>query len=96
MPEESLLQLGAMGIILLFTIRELFAYLKAKKQGEQNGNNEVMESMLKELRTMNENHLHSLKDAINTGNDRIVEAINNGNLKQVELLGRIEGKLDRR
>lgn len=93
MPPESYAQLGAMGIILLFTIKELFAYLKAKKQnGAGNG---IMESMLAELRTMNENHLHSLKDAINDGNNRVVDAINTGNMKQIELLGKIEGKLDR-
>ena len=94
MEETNLVQLGAMGIILLFTIKELFAYLRSKKTNGVNGNS-VMEAMLKELRTMNENHLHSLKDAVNTGNDRIVDAINNGNVKQIEILGEIKGKLSK-
>lgn len=91
---QDLLQLGAVAVIFLFAIKEFFAWLKQRKE---NGNksNAVMEAMLTELRAMNENHLHSLKDAINTGNDRIVDAINSGNVKQIELLGEIKGKLDR-
>ena len=93
MPEESLLQLG--GIVALFAlmIRELFAFLKTRKDGNGNG---MSAAILKELQTMNENHLRSLKDAVSTGNDRLVDAINSGNLKQIELLGEIKGKLDRR
>ncbi len=97
MPEEPLLQLGALAIIFLFAVKEFFAYLKTRKGGNgvNNNANAVMESMLKELRIMNENHLHALKDAINTGNDRLVDAINNGNIKQIEILGEIKGKLSK-
>lgn len=91
MPQE-LLQLGAVAVIFLFAVKEFFSYLKSRKD---NSSKPVMEDMLKELRVMNENHLHSLKDAINDGNARIVEAINDGTVKQVELLGEIKGKLDR-
>ena len=92
---NDILQLG--GIVALFAlmIRELFSYLKSRKEGGNHGN-PIMESMLKELRIMNENHLHSLKDSINIGNDRIVDAINSSSVKQIELLGRIEGRLDNR
>lgn len=91
---NDLLQLGAVAVIFLFAIREFFAWLKQRKE---NGgkSNAVMEAMLNELRTMNENHLHSLKDAINTGNDRVVDAINSGNVKQIEILGEIKGKLSK-
>ncbi len=91
MPQD-LLQLGAVAVIFLFAVKEFFSYLKSRKD---NGSKPVLEDMLKELRVMNENHLHSLKDAINDGNARIVEAINDGTVKQVELLGEIKGKLDR-
>ena len=98
MPQD-LLQLGAVAVIFLFFVKEFFAYLKSRKESNgssgNGGGSKVMEAMLTELRTMNENHLHSLKDAINDGNNRMVDAINNGNNKQIELLGRIEGKLDR-
>lgn len=93
---NDLLQLGAVAVIFLFSIKEFFAWLKQRKENGNNGkNNVVMESMLKELRTMNENHLHALKDSINTGNDRIVDAINSNSIKQIELLGEIKGKLSK-
>lgn len=89
---ENLLNLGAVAVIFLFAIKEFFAWMKTRKG---NHGNEVMESMLKELRTMNVNHLNALKDAINTGNDRLVDAINTGNVKQIELLSEIKGILKR-
>ena len=88
---ENLPQLGALAVIFIFAMKEFFAYLKTRRGN--GGNNPVMESMLKELRTLNENHLHSLKDAINDGNNRLVDAINNSSNKQVELLGEIKGRL---
>ena len=91
---ENFLQLGAVAIIFLFAIKEFFSWQKSRRAGNGN-NNSVMESMLKELQIMNDNHLHALKDAINTGNDRIVGAINDGNVKQIEILGEIRGKLSR-
>lgn len=91
---DNLLQLGAVAVIFLFAIKEFFAWLKQRKENGSKSN-VVMEAMLGELRTMNENHLHALKDAINTGNDRLVDAINNGNMKQIEILGEIKGKLSK-
>jgi hypothetical protein len=44
---------------------------------------------------MDENYLHSLKNAINNGNDRVVDAINSSSVKQIELLGEIKGKLSK-
>ena len=93
---QDILQVGAVAVIFLFAIKEYFSWQKSRKEnGNSAKGNEVMEAMLKELRNMNENHLHSLKDAINSGNDRIVDAINRGNLKQIELLGEIKGKLSK-
>lgn len=89
---NDILNIGAVAVIFLFAVKEFFSYLKSRKDNESKP---VMEDMLKELRVMNENHLHSLKDAINDGNARIVEAINDGTVKQIELLGEIKGKLDR-
>ena len=90
---NDILQIGAVAVIFLFAIKEFFSYLKLRRNGSSG--NQVMEAMLKELRIMNENHLHALKDAINTGNDRIVDTINSGNVKQIELLGEIRGNLNR-
>lgn len=89
---ENILNLGAVAVIFLFAIKEYFSWQKSRKE---NGgkSNEVMGAMLKELRTMNENHLVHLKDSINEGNNRIIDAINNGNIKQIEILSEIKGSL---
>ena len=44
---------------------------------------------------MNENHLHSLKDAIEKGNERLVDVIHADNTKMIEILGEIKGKLSK-
>ena len=89
---ENYLQLGAVAVIFLFAVKEFFAYLKTKKEGNGNG---LTSAILGELQKMNDNHLHSLEKAINDGNGKIVEAINNGNLRQIELLGEIKGTLSK-
>jgi hypothetical protein len=92
---EDFIQLGAVAVLFLIAIREFFTYLKAKKNG--NGEGKVMsEAILTELQRMNNNHLHALQETIEEGNREIVKAINDGTIKQIELLGRIEGKLDSR
>lgn len=92
MPEASTVQLGAMGIILLFTIRELFAYLKLKK----NGNGTYNDAILNELRTMNENHLHSIQKSLEQGNERLIDVIHADNTRMIEILGEIKGNLNSR
>ena len=103
MPEISnnILQLGAVAIIFLFAIREFFAWLKIrngsntadKLSGEGNDTSVLI---LQELQKMNSNHLHSLEEAIKNGNDRIVDAINAGNIKSLEILYRLEGMMDKK
>jgi len=51
--------------------------------------------MFAELKLLNENHLNSIEKAIYEGNERMVDAINSGNQKIIETLGRIEGKLSK-
>lgn len=81
--------MGALAIVTL-VVRELFAYLKSKSN-QSTGQHD--EQILRELQTMNSNHLHSLEKAINNGNDRLVDTIHNDNTKMIEILGRIEGGL---
>ena len=89
---ESLLQLGAVAILFLVGIREFFSYLKSKK--ETNGNVGYMNgSILRELQTMNNNHLHSIQDAIESGNSRLIDAMHADNTKMIELLGEIKGHI---
>jgi len=83
------LQLGAVAIIFLVAIREFFAYLKSKK------NSGVDKQTLEQLTLLNENHLHDIGDKLDGGFDRVVNAINSGNMKQIELLGEIKGALSK-
>ncbi|MEX2053929.1 MAG: hypothetical protein WD883_00015 [Candidatus Colwellbacteria bacterium] len=91
MPENSLLQLGAVAILFLVGIREFFSYLKTRNGGNGGDN----ESVLQELRKTNNNHLHSVEDAIREGNKELIKAVSDGNLRIVEALGEIKGKLSR-
>ena len=97
MPEESLLQLGALGIILVFAIREFFSYLKTRKDSNNVvAGNDMSSLILKELQTMNTNHLHTLQETIESGNARLVDSIHNDNTRIIELLGEIKGHLQSR
>ncbi len=93
MPEESFLQIGAVAIIFIFAVKEFFAYLKVKKQ---NGNGGLNAAILKELQTMNSNHLTTLTKAINDGNEKIVSAIHSKDGQMLEILGEIKGNLNQR
>ena len=74
-------------------MKEFFAYLKNKKTN--GSNNTINRSVLSELKLLNENHLNQIDKSIRDGNKDIVQAINNSGQKQIEMLGRIEGRLDR-
>ena len=58
------LQLGTVAFIFLFAIREFFAYLKSRKNGNGNFNKDILD----ELKSMNGNHLTDLIKTIETGN----------------------------
>ncbi len=93
MPPE-ILQLGAVAVIFLFAVKEFFAYLRTKKTNG-NGNSSLNQAILSELQMMNENHLHALKDAIEKGNERLVDVIHSDNTRIIEALGEIKGKLSK-
>ena len=72
MVDPESLQLGAIGIICVVLIREVFGYIKTRKHG--NGvalNKEILEQM----RLMNSNHLTTICREINVGNSNVVKAI---------------------
>lgn len=83
-------QLGAMGIILAFAIKEFFGYLKSKGNGGSlNG------KILEELRLMNNNHLHTLQETLQNGTNRMIDTMHDDNIKMIEILGEIKGKLSK-
>jgi len=89
---QNLYELGAIAFVFILAIREFFSYLKSRKS---NGNNVLSQAILTELQSMNTNHLHELKGALEQGNERLVDTIHNGNTKMIELLGEIKGILSK-
>lgn len=87
---ENITELTAIGIIFVFFIKEIFSYLKYKKDEPLEANNV---DILGELKLMNSNHLNCIERAIVNGNEKIVRAIYENGQKQIEILSRIEGKL---
>ena len=92
--ENEIIQYGSViaGLLAIITliIRELFAFLKTKNNG-----NGLSNQILRELQIMNQNHLHSLQEAINNGTDRLIDTIHKDNTKIIEALGEIKGTLRR-
>ena len=88
---NNIAEYSAIVVIVLFLIKEMFGFLKAKKTNG-NGNNT---KILLELQKMNQNHLEGIKTAINNSNRELIDAIRDDNMKIIELLGRIEGKLSK-
>jgi len=86
------LQLGALGIIFIFAIKEFFAYMKARKG--KNGTD--CSKMVEQLELMNNNHLNSISKDIVSGSDRVVTAIREMHTDVSSRLGEIKGKLDKR
>ena len=87
--EEYLSQFGPIALLFAIAIREFFSYLKSKKNGNGNG------AILRELQTMNNNHLESLKRCITEGNQELRDILHDDNMKIIEVLGRIDGKLSK-
>lgn len=66
----ELLQLGTIGILFLLFIKEFFAYLREKKN--QNNNNGAV---LKALEILKNNHLNSLEAKIERMDDKLDKII---------------------
>lgn len=96
-PDLSQLNsLGTGALIVVALIGSLWIiYRIALVVVSRNNINEPLSTnvVAQELQKMNSNHLTHIEDAINSGNRDIVKAINDGNLKMVEILGRIEGNI---
>lgn len=84
------LQLGAVAILFLVSIREFFAYLRVRKA--PNGTDK---DILKELQLLNENHLNSICKEINEGNSDIVTAIKQMNNDLGDKLDNINSGISR-
>ncbi len=92
------LELGAIAVVFLFSVKEFFTWLKSKK----NGGNPFNQMLLDSVNKINENHLNTIQktvgkicEDINTGNDRVVDAIHCMHTDVATRLGKIEGKLEK-
>lgn len=98
--ENELLQSGstAVGLIAIVAliIRELFAYLKSRKDVGNTVGDNLSTQILAELQKMNSNHLHTIQEVLENGNARLIDTIHNDNSRMIELLGEIKGNLNSR
>ena len=91
MIDDTLLQLGTVAILFLVSIREFFAYLKSRKNGNGNGSGDHGAHIFQELQKMNSNHLSHIQGAIEEGNRNLVKTIHDDNMLIIQLLGEIRG-----
>lgn len=89
---NNYVEIGAIGILFLAAIREFFSYLKSRKSNGNSGTG-LSNQILKEIQTINQNHLNSLQEIIQEGNTRLIDVIHQDNTKIIELLGEIKGSL---
>lgn len=90
---EKFAQLGSTLVLALAMVWVLWESIKQKKSGG-NGNNKNID-ILNELKIMNTNHLHAIEMAVRDGNDKIIKTITDGNIKMIEKLSEICGKLNK-
>jgi len=83
----ELLQTSALAIILLFTLKEMFAYFKSKKSNGSNTNKDILD----QLELTNTNHLIHITESI----EKLNCTIRDGNEKMIALLSEIKGQLSK-
>ena len=83
------LQLGSTAVVSIMAFWSFVQIFKSRKNSSNNSTKEV----LKELQELNNNHLMDLKTAIENGNRELRDNLHDDNLKIIEILSRIDGKL---
>lgn len=105
---QEITQYGIAIIIAVLVIRELFSLTRfiieklGKKQSVNGGERAVLDGILTQMKTQNENHLHAIgeqmggiRDDITAGNGQVVEAIKAMHIDIVGRLGEIKGLLNK-
>ncbi len=97
MIDREIVNYGIGGVALLLMIRELFAYLKTRKD---KGGEQVNQQLLDAITQQNNNHLHTIQTTmdgmckdLNAGNDRVVKAITDMHTDLASRLGELKGVL---
>lgn len=93
---DTLVQVTGAVALSALVVREVFAYLKSRKEPHGDSSNLV----LRELQTMNGNHLSHIQSAIESGNKMMADAFiahaqneHSDSMLIVQSLGKIEGLL---
>lgn len=90
METNELMQLGALGILFALAIKEFFAYLKTRK----NGHSETVDNVIvAALNKLGDNHLNHVEMAVKEGDQKIVEKLNELQIKTLEVLIEIKERL---
>lgn len=105
--QTDITQIGAVAVIFIFAVKEFFAYLKTRnsetnRQSESKSSDTLSDLILRELQTMNNNHLHTIQGVIEQGNERTIASFNahaesehSDNMQIAQLLGEIKGQLQK-
>jgi len=88
---EKFIDLGGTVVVAGMAFWCMVQILKFKKN-QSNGTNK---DILAELQLMNSNHLNEICKVMERGNKELIDTIHSDNIKIIELLGRIDGRLDR-
>jgi len=83
-------QAGSAAIVGLMFIAYLYFDNKKKSKDPLNGTGKLI---LDELQKQNGNHLHTIQEEINCGFKDLTESIHQDNIKIIQLLGEIKGKI---
>ena len=78
------LQIGAVGVIFIIFIKEFFS-----------SRNKFDKKIFDELKTMNNNHLTHLTDAVLDGNNRILDTLHKNNIETIKSLNKISNAIQK-
>lgn len=89
------IQLGALAAIFALCIREFFSWLKSRNAGSDDAFNkqDYTLQILGQMEKIANNDLVHILKALEDGNKRLVDIIHEDNMKIIEVLGEIKGKI---
>lgn len=89
------IQLGALAAIFALGIREFFSWLKSRNAGADDvfDKKDYTLQILGQMEKIANNDLVHILAAIEDGNKRLVDIIHEDNMKIIEVLGEIKGKI---
>ena len=97
---DTLIQVTGAVALAALVVREVFSYLKTSKTNQVHDDNISNNLVLRELQTMNSNHLSHIRAAIEKGTEQTIDVLthhaqneHNDSMKIVIALGELKGLL---